>query len=161
MKRRNKKLLLLFALALMVVFAAAQIPATLSYFTDTDQAVGHGKVDLSWQTKLHEEIRDNNKHITVENTGDTDAVVRVAVYAGDFVKVSDGDGNWKHEGDWWYYKKILAPGETTTELLAEVTAEDAPDYDFNVVVVHESFRAVYEDNDTLRIPAGWDYAPGL
>ncbi|MBQ6401451.1 MAG: hypothetical protein IJI20_04105 [Firmicutes bacterium] len=157
MSKRKRTFLLAFALALMVAVAAAQVPATLAYFTDVDRAEMNGVVDLAWKTEIHEKVVDNNKHVTIENTGDTDVVVRVAVYAGTNVSVSGED--WTSKDGWWYYGKILAPGETTSELLAEVIAADMPQTDFNIVVVHESSRVVYENNTTLKKPAGWALVP--
>lgn len=158
MKTINRKYLILFAAAVAIaaVLVGMRVPGTLAYFTDQDKSEGTAGVKLAWNTVLKEEVKDNNKHVTIKNEGDTKAVVRVAVFAPDFAKIQD-NGSWVEKNGWWYYKEILDPGKTTDELFVEV--KDAPDKDFNIIVLHESSRVVYADNETLRVPDGWDYAP--
>lgn len=158
MKTIRRKHIILFAAALILTLAAMSVPATLAYFSDQDKANGEKDIRLGWETVLHEDVKDNNKHITIENKGDTDAIVRVRVFAADFAKVDAGDG-WKMENGWYYYDKILKAGKTTSEIFVEVKADESEQADFNIIVVHESSRTVYEDNNTLKIPDGWDFAP--
>lgn len=159
MKVLTKKRILLFAAVLALTFAAVQIPGTLAYFTDNESAKGQAEINLSWSTHLKEEVKENNKHVVVENTGKTDAMVRVAVFAGDFATVTDEDDKWQKRDGWYYYKEILKPGETTSELFVEVKAKDAAQADFNIMVVHESARVVYIDNSTPYAPEGWKVVP--
>lgn len=158
MKNMIKKRPVIIALAAILIVSVIGIPGTLAYFSDYDKAEGSAQVDLSWQTELEEKVTDNNKTIRVTNKGDTDVLVRVQVFAGSFVTVTDVDNNWTKAGEWWYYKGILKPGETTTDLFAEVKAKSAPEADFNVIVVHESSRTIYETNTKLIAPDGWDDA---
>ena len=159
MKILNRKRILLFAAVLALTFAAVHIPGSLAYFTDHESAKGQADVKLSWSTHLDEQVKDNNKHVVVENTGDTDAMVRVAVFAGDFATVKDEDGKWQKRDGWYYYKEILKPGEKTSELFVEVKVEEASQADFNIMVVHESARVVYIDNSTPYAPKGWTVVP--
>ena len=158
MKQRSKKRTIIFALAAVLILAMISIPGTLAYFSDYDQASGSAQVNLTWQTELQEQVKDNNKHIQVKNVGETDVIVRAQIFAGDFVTVKDTEGNWTKAGDWWYYNGILKKGEVTTELFAEVKADKSATDDFNIVVVQESSRAVYESNAKLAAPDGWNAA---
>lgn len=158
MKQMIRKKNVIIALAAILAVSVISIPGTMAYFSDYDKASGAAPLKLSWQTELKEKVRDDNKHIQIKNVGDVDVIVRAQVFGGDFVTVSDPEGNWTKAGEWWYYNRILKPGEETTELFAEVKASKAPAPDFNVIVVHESQRTVYEDNTTLLPPDGWDAA---
>ncbi|MBR3355102.1 MAG: hypothetical protein IKG47_07050 [Oscillospiraceae bacterium] len=158
-----KKKSILIVLAILFVFIAV-IPVrnTFAYFTAHAEASGQAKVDLTWKTDLTEEIDENNKdkHITITNVGDTPVIVRVNVFAGDVATTTPEKGHeedWKLIDGWWYYTKILGVGDTTPELFVEVVVENAPDYDFNIVVVHESSRVVYQNGSTtkLELPTGW------
>ena len=158
MKKTSRKYIILFAAVLALAIVAMSVPATLAYFSDQDRANGAKDVKLGWETELHEYVEENSKHIAVENVGDTDAIVRVAVFAGDFASVNTGS-DWKLKNGWYYYDKVLKAGETTPELFVSVKAEASKQADFNIVVVHESSRVVYSDNETLKVPDGWDFAP--
>ena len=159
--KRTKK----FWAVVCAVIVASLMCASFSfaYFTDYDRASGKTGLSLGWETNIKEEMDGNNKSITIENIGETDTIIRVRVFAGDFVTVEDRglEKYWKQEGDWWYYDRILAPGQETTELYAEVKAADAGADDFEVTVVHESARTVYENNKTLKTPEDWAYVPEL
>ena len=163
-----KKKSILIALAILFVFIAV-IPVrnTFAYFTAYDEATGEATVDLTWKTDLTEDIENNkDKHITIKNTGETPVIVRVNVFAGEFATTTPEKGHesdWTLVDGWWYYTKILEVGETTPELFVEVVVKNAPDYDFNIVVVHESSRVVYKNGSTTELikPNGWAYAPTL
>lgn len=169
MKITKKQISILLAFVLLAGITAASVPGALAYFTDRQHADGSAAVQMTWETTPHEEMDGNNKHITIENTGETPVIVRVRIFAADFAAVDPG-ADWIAGADgWYYYNKILPPGTAdtpslTSDLYVEVSAQSEggqdtsklPDYDFNIIVVHESVRTVYEDNTTLQVPAGWD-----
>ena len=163
----KKKSILIVLAVLFVFIAVAPIRETLAYFTAYAPASGEGKVDLTWNTKLDEEIDENqrDKHITVTNTGKTPVVVRVSVFADEaYTTYSYNDSDWTKNSDgWWYYTKVLAPGESTSVLDVLVKVENVPDYDFNIIVVHESSRAIYKNGSTTELekPDGWAYVPAV
>jgi hypothetical protein len=80
-------------------------------------------------------------------------IVRVQVI-GDKVEVTAGS-DWEKAGDWWYYKKILTPAGTAGAEASAITAEVDGEGDFDIIVVHEASRTVY-DGDKLAVPNGWD-----
>ena len=165
----KKKSILIVLAMLFVLIAVTPIRESFAYFTAYDEASGEAAVTLKWETEIVEEIDENqkDKHIVIKNTGDTPVIVRVKVFAGDYAVPSSEDGKWTENADgWWYYTEILPVGGTTSELFVEVKTEGspkAPDIDFNIVVVHESSRVVYENGSTTTLvkPSGWSYAPSV
>lgn len=161
----KKKSILIVLAVLLVFIAVTPIRESLAYFTAYDEAEGNGTVDLVWSTKITEELPENrDKKITISNTGETPVIVRVQVFSGEFAETySYEDGEWiPKEDGWWYYSKILEPGEDTSELYVEVKLDSVPDYDFNIVVVHESSRVFYVNGtNTLETPEGWTYVPSV
>lgn len=160
MKRTRK-----FWAVICAVIVASLMCASFSfaYFTDYDRAGGKAGISLGWSTNIKEKMEENNKSIVIANTGETNVIVRVRIFAGDFVTVEDRgiEKHWVQKGDWWYYDSVLAPGKETTELYAEVKASTADTDDFEITVVHESARAVYKNNKTLITPEDWAYVPEL
>lgn len=162
---KNKKVKLLIASILLVALAVPA--AALAYFTDYEDAWGGAVLKLEGETTIDEQADSAKKVISIRNTGETDVVVRVAVY-GDFVKNVDfGEGDWAHQDgdDWYYYKKILKPGEATPEITAwvDVEAAGAAGHDFDIVVVHESERVSYDGTaeNNVNKPDGWTNMPNI
>ena len=159
---KRKRNIIIIGLMLLLL-ATVPVQRTLAYFTDIASYSGGGSLSLQWDTEIKEEIKDNNKHIQIKNTGDTDVIVRVSVFGNaDYLTVKnlEESGKWiKKDDGWWYYSGILAPEETTDVLLAELKASaDLPSYEFEIIVVHESERVVY-DGGALVKPEGWTYVP--
>lgn len=157
-----KKKSILIVLALLLVFiATTPIKESFAYFTAHDAATGTAIVDLTWSTKIEEKIKDNEKHITVTNTGETPVIARVRVFAAEYAKTTAGSGWISNNDGWWYYNSILEPGQSTSELLISIVGD--PGYDFEIVVVHESSRAVYKNGSTTTLapPSGWSYVPSV
>lgn len=148
-----------FALAAVLMATAVSVPSVLAYFTDYVKASGSKDVHLQWQTELKEDVRENDKHITIDNVGETPVVVRVQIFANEDLASISGSSWEKGADGWYYYKKILAAGEMAEadELFVDVKGSDQlPDSDFNIVVIHESQRVAYESNTKLAAPDGWD-----
>jgi predicted ribosomally synthesized peptide with SipW-like signal peptide len=169
MKTISKKVIVtVFSLVLLLI---ASVGMTVAYFTDYESAKGGAVLKLSGQTELKETVEDNNKTISIKNVGKTDMIVRVKVI-GDPKKLTFNAGaNWidnREVDGWWYYGKILkgSPdgdnGESTTDLFAGVSGT-VGETDFDIVVVHEASRTVYdvdgEGNPVLVKPNGWTYVP--
>lgn len=158
----KKKVIFIVLSVFLVLIAATPIKNTMAYFTDVQEAKGEAKLTLKWQTDIEETLIEEDKSIVISNTGEVPVIVRVNVYAGEFAVTTDTENMWTLESDgWWYYTEVLPVGGRTTELNVDVAVENAPDYDFNIVVVHESSRVVYENGSstTLVKPEGWSYVP--
>lgn len=166
---RKKVLAIVAALILCI----ATVSFAAAYFTDYENARGGAVIDLAGQTLINEEMDQNNKMVTITNTGETDMIVRVHVFSDDGRTDVTNSEDWiKGEDGWYYYRYILAggkdgaDGESTSELYVTVNTDDpnaAPDFD--VLVVHESSMAVYDgqsDPDAtatelkLVAPEGWN-----
>ena len=95
------------------------------------------------------------------------------------MKVSfEKDSDWdKTQADYYYYKSVLAPGESTSEIYAEVNIKNPTEQEeaalatlgdqFEIIVVQESAPAVYDENNVVMKPVfyvdgvekTWDYIP--
>ena len=159
MKKINKNTIIL-ALSLILCFTVS-IGIATAYFTDYESAKGGAVLNLSGQTQLEETVLDNSKTVHITNVGETDMIVRVRIIGDAEVTVSTG---WikkaSENGDiWWYYGKILTPkgtaGAKASDLKAEVTGP-AGVTNFDIVVVHEASRTVYNDDGSLVVPNGWN-----
>ena len=156
----NKKLTVLSVAAALLVLLCIPVRYALAYFTDYQKAEGSSSLNLSWSTELHETIEnEKDKAIVIENNGDTDVIVRVQIFAGDYAEITDHQ-DWTKSGDWWYYTRVLPKGGETPVLRAVVHTDNAPADDFNIIVVHESARVVYETNTKLMAPGNdWEITP--
>lgn len=157
MKKISKKTIIM-ALSLILCLAVS-VGLTTAYFTDYESAKGGAVLKLSGQTQLKEDLDGNNKTVVITNVGETDMIVRVQVI-GENVSFTPGD-DWNKVGDWWYYGKILkgstdGTGDSTSNLVAAVSGP-AGETNFDIVVVHEASRTVYEGGK-LVTPNGWDEA---
>ena len=158
----------------LVLCMSVSIGLAVAYFTDYENARGGAILKLDGQTELHEEPSDTQKIITIKNVDKTDMVVRVMVIADEsHLGVIEGNDWFGPDDDgWYYYKKVLkgSPdgehGDETSRLVAKVTADaDENINDFEIVVVHEAERAVYEQKtvgdkivNIVSAPEGWDIA---
>lgn len=155
---KNRKLLMTLIAVILCVTVSIGIAA--AYFTDYESARGGAKINLSGQTWIEEEFKDGKKIVTISNYGETDMIVRVMIYGDErYLEVSDA-ANWKKGSDGaYYYTSILKPGDKTEpRLVAEIKKHKAGDEDdFDVIVVHEGSRVVYNGNK-LDVPKDWDKA---
>ena len=152
----NKKTILLaisFALVLSLSVGMA-----FAYFSDHTAAKGGASITLGGNTDIHEVVEDNSKTISIENTGETDVVVRVGIYGPSTMTVTDVEGSgWEYDEDtgFWYYDQVLTPQSSTSEITATVKAPKDQVEDFDVVVVHESAQVTYDENGKIKVPEGW------
>ena len=156
----NKTFTKLLACLMAVAIAVTTIRTTLAYFSDREVASGKATVYLTSEVRIKETIEDDNKHVVIENTGKTDVIVRVRVFAnGDYINITDKDGKWQQDGDWYYYKEVLPVGESTSELFVEVVKENTPGYQFNIIVVVENERVQYDGGKIVPESSDWSYVP--
>lgn len=154
---RNKRKLVI-ALSLILCLTAS-VGFTMAYFTDYENAKGGAVVNLSGQTEVEEEFKDNNKIVTIKNTGETDMVVRLRVFGDEnhMTVNSTGNTDWLEGTDgFWYYKKVLPAGAEASMFKVDVSGKIDPGdpIDFEITVVHESQRVTY-DGDKVAVPEGW------
>ena len=169
--RTAKKKTTLTAIALALILSVS-VGLTYAYFSDYQSVKGSGTVALGGTTEIHDKYDKAKKTVSIENTGETEVVVRVAVYGpvgrdanGNPIEtIVDLGSNWQKvgEGDnaYYYYTKVLKPGDTTTDLVAHtefLTNEDLGS-EANVVVIHESSQVAYDADGNILTPAGWSNA---
>ena len=163
-KPKGRSLAVLMAILLVI---SVSIGMTVAYFSDYEPAAGEAVIDLGEETTIDEGNSDARKEIVIKNTGTTNAVVRIAVYGPDQMKPITLPADWEKHGDFFYYKKVLAPGEDTGEAviaeLKELSKEDKAMLGdtFSITVIQESAIPTYDDNDNVVKPAGWDYIPTI
>lgn len=154
----------LFAVLALTASLAAGVGA---YFSDYETALGDVELHLNGKTEIEEKLIENGKVISVANTGNSEVVVRVAVYGPDDIEITlaKEDDWFKSNDGYYYYKKVLAPGESISDITAllKLTEDEAAviGNQFDVVVVHESALAVYEfdeetDQNKVIAPENWD-----
>lgn len=156
---KNRIVLTVFTLALCL---SISVGIAAAYFSDYEEASGGATLNLGGVTELTEGNREDAKEVVIENKGKTNMIVRVAIYgAEEFMQPLSfaNKDDWAQAGDFYYYKKILKPGEKTSMITAEVkqswSGNTAPEFDYEVTVVHESAQAVF-NGKVLDVPEGWD-----
>ena len=144
---RYTKVMAMSAAALGLL-AALTVESTMAYFTTYATAKGSHELALGTQTTLHEEIKDMEKHIRIENTGGIDCYVRVKVFAGSTVGLSFAADGWRQETDgYWYYNDIVAPGASSSTMVVSIKGPEDEDMEtFNVVVVQECTPVLYDED---------------
>ena len=156
MKNRTR---LIAALSLIMCLAVS-VGLTFAYFTDYENAKGGAVVSLSGRTETEEKFKDNDKIVTIKNTGDVDMVVRVKVFGDEKHMTINADNNsdWVKgkKDDYWYFTKVIKAKSESTPMRIEVKGKIDPGdpIDFEITVVHESKRVTY-DGDKVAIPEGW------
>ena len=155
MRVKGIKTIVIVVAAAMVLFAS--IGAALAYFSDYDKAAGDKQISLYGETRINENPSDDSKTISIENVSkdNVSMIVRAKVIGP--VKINfDKGANWVEEDGWWYYTKVLAKGDSTTNLVASWQIPADSDLEiFDVVVVHESAIATYDASKNVIIPDGW------
>lgn len=99
------------------------------------------------KTEVKEELHDLDKTITVKNTGEVPALVRVQLIYPDpnymagkvSINVEAGEGWVKGKDNWYYYLEPIQPGETTpTEIKVTVEVGDKDNMrPFDIVVIQQ------------------------
>lgn len=147
MKNKNTALLIV-AIALILVTYTNGISA---YFTTYTEAMGGYIVHVGDDTDIYEQFSNWTKRVTVVSGADAQPLyVRARAFAGDEYTLLYSGTDWTlGEDGYFYYSKILYPGEETKELLIRIEdiPEDAvPGDSFNVEVIYETSPVLYDEN---------------
>ena len=171
MKKMNLKSGFL-ALSLVLVIALS-VGVTFAYFTDYDQLAGSAKLNLSNETEIEEEVTDTSKTISIQNTGkegeNASCVAKLLIYGPEGMTVApDAPDDWtpleaKDGVFMYYYNKVLAPGESTSKVVAKVDdiPKDADMKDFEIIVLQESETFSVDDDGFVVAPEGWTDFPKI
>lgn len=161
---KSKFIVLSLCGLLALCLAAGSIAA---YLTDADQAintvtVGSNEIEIIEEFTPPDEVYPGDvipKDVKVKNTGLSDCYVRVAAVFSDtgmsnFCTVDWNTTDWVYnENDgYWYYKKAISEGESTSSLFTTVTVSNSVNWDtyknFDIFVYAESYQANGHDNYT-------------
>ncbi len=154
MKKNTFKTICLAAAALILV-TAVTIGSAMAYFTTYVTAKGGYVVELGFtKTEIKEEVEYGKKVIALTNTGDFDCYVRMKALTGDAYKDSleylepENAGKWTPGADgFYYYSDIVAPSETTSELVVRFSFPEGKEpTDFNVIIIQECTPVLYDEN---------------
>lgn len=164
MKKSKAFLASLFAMSLVAGVSAGTAHA---YFTTYVTAKGGHTLELENRVQIEEDVKAMEKQIALTNTGKTSLFVRVKVFSGSQVEIQYRmtnpeewvQGQTDENGFvYWYYTKVLHPGETSSSLFAKIVLPEGYEQSFDVVVVQEStFATADEDtNETDYRSANWN-----
>ena len=154
----NKKLVAITALSLAMLSAVAIKPA-MAYFTDRTEATGLVPVYVgNTPTTATETVENMIKTISIKNTGDYEAFIRVAAIYGDNCTVTldaDNSAGWTYDKDgYYYYSTPVKKGETAGDLKLVVAAKDGVKESFNVIITQEATQVHYDADGNAY--AEWD-----
>ena len=148
----KKRTVILGALAAAGVMLAG-ITTAWGYFTTYARAEGGYSIALENETTIHEEFSSWTKHVTISNEEESEPVfVRARAYCSEFfdLQYEDANGKWTPgEDGYYYYSDAVPAGASTDELLIRIgnVPENVADgYNFNVVVVYESTKVLYDES---------------
>lgn len=150
-----------FLLAALAVVLCAMVGTTVAYlFTKTDPIT-----NTFTPTKVTTEITENfdkdvKNDVQVKNTGEVDAYIRAAVVVtwqnddGEVYPTAPAEGTdytvtwtmdgWEKNGDYYYYKKVVKPEESTGVLLTDCKPVEgkAPEgYHLSVEILASAIQA--------------------
>ena len=128
MRKLHKKPLIMAAATLALTGTLA-VGSAMAYFTTYSTAGGGVKMNMGFtETVPKEDVDENGKHITIENTGNYDCFVRVTAFAPVKLTYNAPDGGWTDRGDgYWYYDEVLPAKAKTTNQTFSVPCKDQCD----------------------------------
>lgn len=170
---KNKKSILA-VLSILVIISTFAIGSLANWFTSSDSVTNNFKL-ANYEVVTHEKFVPKNpkkgsditKEVTVKNTGTLPTYVRVKIvpywkngmplkYNG--INTVDlnftNSKEWVKNGDFYYYKKILQPGETSEVLLNGLTVSSKlnnnDDYKMNELEVDVFTESVIYKGDMQK-----------
>ena len=167
MKKFNRKSLI--ALLAIMVLIVSSIGVTVAYFSAETRAEGEAKLSLRGETVIDEGDDETEKNVTIQNTGETDVIVRVAFFGPSGLEkgleITAGSDWVKGDDGFYYYKKILRAAEdgngdktTANSLIGKLTLSEKEAAElgenFRVTVVQECSTLKYVDNKPVSA-SGW------
>lgn len=164
----NRKTIIAVIAATMLLFTSAGL--TLAYFSANTHAEGALVLNLKGTSVIDEDVDENGtKTVNIENKGQTDLIVRVAIYgpwlteAAQAADTSYSANDWELMNGYYYYKHILKPGQSTSAITAAISNIPAgSDIDeFAITVVQQAAVVTYDENGAIVKPDKWDNIPSI
>ena len=155
MKLTKKKTIFLAVILSLICIGSIAAYMTSAAKIDNILTVGYNDIDIVEKFDPPPELRPGvefTKTVSVSNTGPVDCYVRVlSLFSnsdmGDHCTIDYNEKDWAYNetDQYWYYKKPLPAGETTTPLFTKIKLDDdinANDIkDFDVMIYAESYQA--------------------
>lgn len=174
MKRKG----IVITLAAILLISTLAIGTTLAWLRDDASASNHitiGNVDIQvnedeWNPDDATDIypgKTTSKNPSVENIGANPAYIRVKVnidsaflqYLTIDYDTDENTGHWYKDGDYYYYRTILLPGEETVPLFTQFTLSstyqespvgEMPEFD--IIVLAEAIQSQnFEPTDPTNL----------
>ena len=165
---RNNRKRSLIALLTAVMLLSGTIGLTAAYFSDVDPHIGEAQLILKGKTIINEGPVDTEKNVTIKNVGEVPVYVRVQLFGPDQLDIAVDTSTWiKGDDGYYYYSKILQPGQETpkdklvgTIELDPKTAAEMGD-SFTVTAVQECSTIIYDENNKPQPMLGWKLPDGV
>lgn len=149
---RNKSFRAILVLAIITIFG---VSSAIAYFSDSDTRnnsliIGENEITVEESFPHPSDPSEFEKVVTIKNTGNVSCYIRALVEfdQGDIGNLYEMDINttdWteKQSDGYYYYKKEVAPGETTIPLMTTVkqVKEGTVESDFSINVKSDSIQS--------------------
>lgn len=153
MKKKTKRLFFLAGAAGCTMAAAIWLlPGTSAYFTDHESVwnrmvFGHNTSTIDEEFPTPTPVPPGKsvvKRVKIRNEGSVACYIRAALIFSELIEAIEGldTENWvKGEDDYYYYKKPVSEGESTTELFTGIrVAKEMEQKELEVSVYEESVQ---------------------
>ena len=154
----NRKKFLKIGVAVVMVVAVVSV--TYAYLTnwkskDNPFSIGYNEIEVREEVNMPDELKPGiefTKKPSVYNSGTVPCYVRVFAEfsvsdVAPFTSLDFDTANWteKQPDGYYYYKSILAPGKSTTDLFTKVSIAADADInkmqDFDIIIYAESIQS--------------------
>lgn len=162
------------AILLILLVISTYVTPVLCYFTTYAEVDGGAQLSFSTSIDIQESVEEYTKTVRVENTSTTDdCFVRVSYVCPSEYTITPEynetwgehlvatDSNTEATTTYFYYQKVLAPGEVTSPIVYHIFDKGgleitSAEHQFNIMVIAESCPVIYGNTDE-RIPL-WGYS---
>lgn len=121
MKKSSVRIAALGVASALLIGGMSVSPAW-AYFTDSHETEGGIQISVAPSSDIEEEWDKDGKHVYIKNTSESVPLyVRAKVFVSDEQASTISGDNWTQSGDWWYWGKVLQPGQYTDELNVKMT----------------------------------------
>lgn len=160
--------------AVLALALAVSVSVTIAFLIDKDNTVTNSFTPVSVSCEINETVTDSVKSsVTVKNTGDISAYIRVAVVvnnadeSGNIVAGSvdfdestylnnSSDSKWVKNGNYYYYTDPVAKEGSTGELLKKSISLT----DIRVTILAEAIQADGGTAEKSAVVDAWGVDPG-
>ena len=176
--RWNRQFVLLVSiLALLIGIVGSSLAYLLTHTDPVENTFQPSRVTCEIQEPGWRDGYSKKQNVTVKNTGDTDAYIRVAIVAtwvkkdnnkevvypempvlGDDYTLSTG-ADWTLNGGYYYYNSAVAPGGETSVLIeaCEPVAGRSPEgYSLCVDIIADAVQS----SPVTAVQQAWGFVPG-